>query len=58
MCVIFHKWSKWKEYEDEIGFVPGLLAPKEVRGQFLTRIESRQKRTCEKCGKVQDVLVK
>ena len=55
MCWLFHKWSKWKLYE-ETGTVTAL---------FLKRLdppvpysEVRQRRVCERCGKVQDEWVR
>ena len=58
MCVLFHKWSKWEQYEDSYTKIPiGIIYPKEIRGQAFQATDKRQKRTCLKCGKVQDVLV-
>jgi len=57
MCFIFHKWSKWTQYDLPMSVFPGILAPKEIRGKALSTIDHRQKRTCKKCGKVQDELI-
>ena len=57
MC-LFHKWSKWKQYEEDYAVTPiGILYPKEVRGRTYNKTDLRQKRECEKCGKIQDILV-
>ncbi len=59
MCIFFHKWSKWKRYEaNENVILVGFLYPKDVRGRQFTQQETRQRRTCECCGKVQDILIK
>lgn len=52
---IFHKWSKWEQYE-WVGSVTGVgvLLPKELRGKRIPIVESRQSRICEICGKMQD----
>lgn len=48
MC-IFHRWSKWVQYTLKI---PGRRLTKNY---YLVAVsEYRQKRTCRKCGKVQD----
>lgn len=55
---IFHKWSKWEQYtETGTYYFSGLLAPKEVRGTSQPYSETRQRRTCEICGKMQDIIV-
>lgn len=56
MC-LFHKWSKWEQYEHRYTFTPGIIAPKEVRGNTYKGVDIRQRRTCEKCGAMQDKLV-
>jgi len=56
MC--FHKWDKWKEYQEPYSFYPGILAPASIQGIRLHSIEYRQKRVCLKCGKIQDKLVR
>lgn len=52
MC-LFHKWSKWKEYTV---YLPErrLVCDFYLRGAT----EYRQKRVCEKCGKVADKLIR
>ena len=52
MC-IFHKWGKWVQYELR-------LPARRLCGDWvlLAAIESRQKKTCLKCGKVKDALIK
>lgn len=57
MC-LFHKWSKWKEYEESSYFTPGILSPKKIQGEIFERTEHRQKRDCQKCGKVEDVKIR
>lgn len=54
---IFHKWSKWQQYEHEYQFTPGIIMPKEIRGKVFSQVDLRQKRTCLECGKMQDELV-
>ena len=53
MC-LFHKWSKWEQYEARYTVIPGILAPKSIQGKKFQAVEQRQKRTCQKCGKIQD----
>lgn len=49
MC-IFHKWSKWKQYQID--------SFKNINGeQHTIMIEKRQSRKCTKCDKEQDELV-
>ena len=57
MCWLFHKWSKWSQYERAVVIYPGLIAPKEIRGKEIHAVEQRQKRVCSVCGKVQDELI-
>lgn len=57
MCFIIHEWGKWEQYKRPMCFYPGILAPKELRGKEFLSIEHRQKRICNKCGKVQDKLI-
>lgn len=56
MC-LFHKWSKWEQYEHHYQFSPGIIAPKEIRGRVFTNTDIRQRRTCVNCGSMQDELV-
>jgi len=57
MC-IFHKWTKWKQYEVNGFQILGRIAPKSVQGKKIPYTELRQKRTCLKCNKVEDRLIK
>jgi hypothetical protein len=57
MCIFFHKWGKWQQYEETGTMIPGMLTPKENRGKTFNYSDSRQKRTCVECGRVQDELV-
>ena len=56
MC-IFHKWSKWEQYEQKGTIVLGRLAPKNVQGKSFNCVDLRQRRRCVKCNKVQDRLI-
>lgn len=47
---IFHKWTKWEEYDQQMIVIPGIFYPVEQRGKQFRIIEKFQKRTCEKCG--------
>lgn len=49
MC--WHKWGRWAEYEWRGIRYGSPLLPVRDPVKFS---EHRQKRTCEKCGKVQD----
>lgn len=49
MC-LWHKWGKWKQYEVELS-----EAAKRYKS---IGVEVRQKRVCEKCGTMQDKLVR
>jgi len=57
MCFI-HKWTNWEQYEKRGIKILGRIAPKNVQGQEVPYIEVRQTRTCLKCNKVQDVIVR
>ena len=50
MC-IFHKWGKWEQYEQTMANYVYKT------GKTYPYVEKRQKRTCEKCNKVQDEIV-
>lgn len=54
---IFHSWSKWKQYEEIGRAYPGLLG-KGIPKEGIPYSDSRQRRTCDCCGKMQDELVK
>lgn len=45
-CLLFHKWSEWKVYQEPI-----LV---KLAGQIRPSTETRQARKCERCGKVDD----
>lgn len=54
-CWLFHSWGKWEQYvEKGTAMNTGILVPKDQRGVWFDYQESRQKRICTKCGKVQD----
>jgi len=57
MCILFHKWGKWQEYKRKIILYPGRLAPKVLQGRKFECLESRQKRVCLRCEKVQDEVI-
>lgn len=46
MCWLFHKWGKWEEFKQGMGKVT-------ARG-IVRYIIRRQRRVCEKCGKIQE----
>ena len=50
MC-IFHKWGKWVEHVEEMVSVNMKTG---IKHDYL---EKRQKRICEKCGKVEDIRI-
>jgi hypothetical protein len=50
-CFPFHKWSKWEQYTWEGTVVQRFGA---AAGKTFPMSEDRQKRKCERCGKVQD----
>lgn len=51
-CYLFHRWGKWSEFT-VVGEITVLMG-KEVKIPFS---ENRQKRTCERCGYIQDHYV-
>jgi hypothetical protein len=55
ICV-FHDWSKWEQYR-ESGIVYNGLLSRALPPEGQRYIDNRQRRTCKKCGKMQDVLV-
>lgn len=58
MCLIFHKWGKWEQYYEHGRVFPGVVFCKNMPAEGTPYTDLRQKRICEKCGKIQDVLVK
>lgn len=56
MCV-FHKWSKWNQYDYHYKFLTGVFSTPENRNKLFDSVDIRQWRVCEKCGKMQDELV-
>lgn len=58
MCILFHDWNKWEQYERPIIEIPGILAPEKIRGEQIHCIDVRQKRRCRRCGKAQDIPVR
>ena len=56
---IFHKWSKWEEYNHRYsGAYYGFWIPEEQRGVTREFSDLREKRVCEVCGKTQDRLIR
>jgi hypothetical protein len=53
-CWFFHAWGRWEQYveQGEKIFRWGKLAGRVVRYE-----ERRQRRTCARCGKVQDEVI-
>jgi hypothetical protein len=51
MC-IFHKWGKWEQYDV---IIPPRILSKQWRLSGAT--EHRQKKKCEKCGKIKDAYI-
>lgn len=47
-CFLFHKWGKWEQYEKRI-----VTYVYKTQEKFDSS-EQRQRRICEKCGKMQD----
>jgi hypothetical protein len=59
MICIFHKWSKWEQYDEQVRYYfTGPFSPPELLGKSVDKIEQRQKRRCEKCNKIQDKKTK
>lgn len=56
-CFFSHKWSKWEQYQAEM--VRTYSYRLDINGDpvqiFLT--QTREKRTCARCGKVEDYKV-
>jgi len=53
-CFLVHDWSKWEQYVESGTVVMGRLMPKSVQGKTTAYAEKRQRRTCRRCGKMQD----
>jgi hypothetical protein len=51
MCLI-HKWGKWEQYE-----VPSPARRITNKWGLCAAIEKRQRKLCQKCGKVKDELI-
>ena len=59
MSFCWHRWTKWEQYEQQYGWWPTMSAEilhavgglEKVKA---TRTRIREKRHCEKCGKLQD----
>lgn len=49
MCFFIHKWGKWKEYDV---FLPARRLTK--KWVLCQAVEKRQRKVCEKCGKIKD----
>lgn len=54
VCLLFHKWGKWETYRWS-----GVEVPQfgKNAGKKFEVSETRQRRSCSKCGFVQDRLV-
>lgn len=52
MCLM-HKWGKWEQYTENS---PARQLTK--KWMLCAAIEHRQRKTCHKCGKVKDELVR
>lgn len=52
-----HQWTRWAQYKRTYLVVLGRAAPKASQGREYAKSEERQKRSCLRCGKAQDVLV-
>jgi len=59
MC--WHKWDKWAQYEQQYGYRPPmsamLLSQGDVSRFDMQKRRIRERRRCEKCGKMQDRIV-
>ena len=56
LCML-HEWSKWEQYEERGTAYPGLLG-KNIPAEGVPYSDTRQRRKCERCGKMQDELVR
>jgi hypothetical protein len=57
MCLIFHKWSKWTQYEEQGIVILGRIWPKKIQGNTERYRDIRQRRYCFKCNKMQDKII-
>ncbi len=56
---IFHKWDKWKQYQTRFTVIPyDMITLNHNPNLSYEASETRQKRTCKICGKMQDKLIK
>ena len=53
MCIFWHKWGKWEQYELS---VPASQVTKNM--YIPAYVEIRQERVCTVCNKMQDKYVK
>lgn len=51
-CLLFHKWSEWEEYEKK-EFVNTWIVNLGIATQVKVPV-TYKKRTCLRCGKVED----
>ncbi len=58
MCLFFHKWTKWEQYEEHGTAILGRIAPKSVQGKEIKYTDIRQRRFCKKCNKMQNELIR
>lgn len=52
-CFWNHRWSKWEQYDFKVNLPKGSII-----GLTTPPTELRQRRTCKKCGKMQDERVR
>ena len=57
-CRWAHEWCKWEQYTEEYKWTPGRLAPQAIQGKQFVGERIRQRRYCQRCNFMQDVLVK
>ncbi len=53
-CFFGHKWGKWEQYLVQMKYYP----PGQEQNPPLKYEDKWQKRTCEKCGFMQELKVK
>lgn len=54
-CWFGHDWEKWETYPFQYNYALNFGA---LAGKQFSKVELRQKRTCKRCGKTQDELVR